>query len=154
MRGLQWGRRRRGREGGVRPRRIRQFIEPALLLLLHGGPNHGYGLIEGLRDLGLEDYPVDPSAVYRILYDLEAQGILTSTQDAEQSAGPPRRVYRLTEAGDVYLSAWMEELRATDRMLHRFLDAYDTHQREHGVTEQVTGDETPPVAHQQEDEDK
>jgi poly-beta-hydroxybutyrate-responsive repressor len=118
----------------VRPRRIRRFIEPALLLLLHGSPTHGYGLIEGLRDLGLESYPVDPSAVYRILYDLEAKGMLVSEQDAEQSAGPPRRVYALTEAGDAYLRAWVEELRATDRMLHRFLDAYGAHQREHAAS--------------------
>jgi len=81
---------------GKRPRRIRRFLEPALLLLLHSGPNHGYGLVEGLRNLGLESYPTDISAVYRILYDLEAKGLLTSGQSADESAGPPRRVYALT----------------------------------------------------------
>jgi len=106
-------------------------MEPALLLLLHGKPAHGYALVEGLRQLGLETYPTDVSAIYRILYDLEANGMLVSNQDAERTAGPPRRVYELTGAGDAYLQAWVEELHETDRLLHRFLDAYDTHRKEH-----------------------
>lgn len=114
--------------GGARPRRIRRFVEPALLLLLHGNPTHGYGLLEGLRQLGLEEYPVDISAIYRILYDLEANGMVVSRQDAAPSAGPPRRVYALTGLGDAYLSAWVEDLRLTDRLLHRFFEAYDAHQ--------------------------
>jgi PadR family transcriptional regulator PadR len=114
-----------------RPRRIRRFIEPALLLLLHCNPTHGYALIEGLSDLGLEAYPADASAIYRILYDLEAKGMLVSTQDAAQSAGPPRRVYTLTEAGDVYLKSWVQDLRETNRLLHHFLEAYDAHQKRH-----------------------
>ena len=124
-----WGR-RAGCDRG-QPRRIRRFIEPALLLLLHRNPTHGYALVEGLSELGLESYPTDVSAVYRVLYDLEARGVLISRVDATESAGPPRRVYELTEAGDAYLQAWVEDLRATDQMLSRFLDACDQHQRLH-----------------------
>ena len=116
---------------GKRPRRIRRFLEPALLLLLHRGPNHGYGLVEGLRDLGLESYPADISAVYRVLYSLEAKGLVNSEQRADESAGPPRRVYALNESGCAYLNAWVDDLRETDRVLHRFLEAYDEHQLEH-----------------------
>ncbi len=118
-------------QNDAQPRRIRRFIEPALLLLLHCNPTHGYGLVEGLRQLGLESYPTDISAIYRALNDLEARGMLVSRQDAEQSAGPPRRVYELTESGDQYLRAWVEELRATDRLLHHFMDAYDQHRQQH-----------------------
>jgi DNA-binding PadR family transcriptional regulator len=106
-------------------------LEPALLLLIHRSPAHGYALAEGLRELGLEAYPTDISAIYRILNELEAQGLVVSNQDAAQSAGPPRRVYALTEQGDVYLRAWVEDLRETDRLLHRFLQAFDAHQQEH-----------------------
>ncbi len=116
---------------GVQPCRIRRFIEPALLLLLHCTPTHGYGLLEGLRQLGLESYPTDISAIYRALNELETRDMLVSRQDAEQSAGPPRRVYKLTESGDLYLRAWVEDLRATDQLLHRFMDAYDQHQQQH-----------------------
>jgi len=126
-----YGRRRAAMPAGPRPRRIRRFLEPALLLQLHYQPSHGYKLVEGLDALGMESYPAAVSAVYRILYDLEAAGMITSTRESEQTAGPPRRVYALTEAGEVYLSAWVQELRETDRLLHRFLEAYESHMEQH-----------------------
>ncbi|MDH7488166.1 MAG: helix-turn-helix transcriptional regulator [Anaerolineae bacterium] len=126
----------------VRPRRIRRFIEPAVLLLLHDRPTHGYGLLEGLAKLGLDAYPTDQSVVYRILRDLEQAGMIASEWETEETAGPPRRVYRLTDAGDEHLKAWVEELRATDRILHRFLDAYD-HHMENGQGEFHESDEPP-----------
>ncbi|NLX36169.1 MAG: hypothetical protein GXY68_05735, partial [Chloroflexi bacterium] len=92
------------------------------------GPNHGYGIAAELNDLGLENYPVDGSVVYRVLYSLEEQGMVASTRDAVESAGPPRRVYRLTPDGDAYLLAWIDDLRETERMLRRFIDVYaETH---------------------------
>ncbi len=114
-----------GPGGAPRPRRIRRFVEPAVLLLLHRAPAHGYALLEGLRELGLEEYPMDASAIYRILYDLEAQGMVVSQASREGSAGPPRRVYSLTSQGDAYLNAWVEDLRLTDQVLHNFFEAYD-----------------------------
>jgi len=122
-RGRRW--RRGQKQGGPNPRRIRRFVEPVLLLLLHKSASHGYNLMDGLNDLGLEDYPADASAAYRTLRDLEAQGMVTSSWDTDSTAGPPRRVYCLTEAGNRYLAEWVADLRATDRILHRFLDAYD-----------------------------
>lgn len=113
--------------GGVQPRRIRRFVEPALLLLLHSRPMHGYALLEGLDRLGFDTYPADTSTVYRILRDLEGAGMIQSEWDADETAGPPRRVYRLTAAGDAYLRDWVAELQATDRLLHRFLEAYEDH---------------------------
>ena len=138
---------RRAQGGRGRPRRIRRFIEPAVLLLLHREPTHGYGLIQGLRDLGMESYPADASAIYRVLYDLEEAGMVTSTQDAAASGGPPRRVYALTVAGDEHLKAWVDDLRETDRILHRFLEAYDTHQQQHEGSQ----NETPTEAEEQGD---
>jgi DNA-binding PadR family transcriptional regulator len=111
----------------VQPRRISRFLEPALLLLLHRQASHGYALIEGLDKLGMEAYPADVSAIYRILYGLEDTGMVTSTRETAQTAGPPRRVYELTEEGQIYLAAWVQELKETDRLLHRFLDAYHEH---------------------------
>jgi len=119
------------REGDTRPRRISRFLEPALLLLLHRQTSHGYALIEGLDKLGMEAYPADVSAIYRILYDLEEAGMVTSTRETEQTAGPPRRVYELTEEGETYLATWVQELQETDRLLHGFLDAYQEHMGAH-----------------------
>ena len=125
------GRGRHGSQGGEPyPQRIRRFVEPALLLLLHMRPRHGYGLIEGLQMVGFGNYPVDTSAIYRILRQLETAGMVTSRWDTESTAGPPRRVYCLTDDGNQYLAAWVGDLRATDSILHRFLDAYDMHMKE------------------------
>ena len=126
------GRHRHGRGGrGPGPQRIQGFVEPTLLLLLHMGPMHGYGLLERMGELDLADYPVDSSMIYRTLRSLENSGMVASAWDVEETAGPPRRVYRLTEEGDAYLGEWIADLRATKQALQRFLDAYDRHM-EHG----------------------
>lgn len=117
-------------ETGGCPRRILRFLEPCLLLLLHCNETHGYELLEGLKPLGFEQDPMDSSTVYRILRSLEEQGLVTSRWDTN-NAGPARRLYRLTDAGDAYLAAWVGDLRETDRVLHHFLKVYDTHMEVH-----------------------
>ena len=87
-------------------------------------------MTDGLGMVGFDNYPVDPSAIYRILRQLETGGMVTSKWDTESTAGPPKRVYCLTEEGDRHLAAWVADLRATDKILHSFLDAYDSHMRE------------------------
>ena len=115
---------RRQVSGAACPRRISRFVEPALLLLLHRLPGHGYALIEGLRSLGLERYPIDSSAIYRALRRLENGGMVRSGWDTETEAGPPRRVYAITALGEDCLAGWVEDLKATVSVLHVFLDAY------------------------------
>ena len=124
------GRRRRGRgrRGQFAGGAIRRFLEPCLLLLLHRGANHGYELVNSLAPFGLDDVASGP--VYRTLRELEAAGLAQSEWDTQSSGGPARRVYRLTEAGHRYLADWVENLRETDSVLHRFLTAYDRHMKE------------------------
>jgi poly-beta-hydroxybutyrate-responsive repressor len=101
-----------------------------LLLLLHKAPSHGYKLIEGLSGFGFAERPVDSSVVYRHLRKMEAEGLVASAWDTEASAGPARRVYRITEEGDQALAGWVAGLRQTDRVLHAFLEAYDRQMEE------------------------
>ena len=124
------GRRRRGRggRGQFAGGAIRRFMEPVLLLLLYQDASHGYDLVSSLEPFGLGD--VAPGPVYRTLRGLETAGLVESEWDTESSAGPARRVYRLTEAGRRYLVDWVEELRETDSALHHFLAAYDRHVKE------------------------
>ncbi len=124
------GRRRRGRggRGQFAGGAIRRFMEPVLLLLLYRDASHGYDLVSALEPFGLGD--VAPGPVYRTLRGLESAGLVESEWDTESSAGPARRVYRLTEAGRRYLVDWVEELRETDSALHHFLAAYDRHVKE------------------------
>jgi PadR family transcriptional regulator PadR len=117
------GARRRARARG---HRIRRFVEPCLLLLLHQGDSHGYDLLERLREFGLGQENVDSSVVYRYLREMEERGFVTSVWDTE-GAGPPRRVYRLTPEGDQYLAWWIAGLEQTRQVVDRFLQSYTEH---------------------------
>ncbi len=109
-------------------RRAVRFLEPTLLLVLHHGPAHGYTMIEQLAQFGLED--TDPSALYRALRDMEERGWVTSFWEEEETQGPPRRVYQLTELGDEVLSWWTRDVRETSQIIDRLLDAYNRHMEE------------------------
>jgi poly-beta-hydroxybutyrate-responsive repressor len=101
-----------------------------LLLLLHCNEAHGYELQEGLKQFGFDQNPVDSSTVYRFLRSLENRGFVTSRWDTG-GAGPARRLYQITEEGDRYLAWWVEDLRETDRVLHHFIESYDSHMTGH-----------------------
>lgn len=119
------GRGRRGRGCG---RRASGMLESALLLLLHRDAAHGYTLLEQLEEFDLGG--VDPSAIYRVLRDMEAREWVTSTWDEEQSQGPPRRVYRITTLGNEVLAAWIQDLDETQKTIDRLVVAYRIHMEE------------------------
>jgi poly-beta-hydroxybutyrate-responsive repressor len=129
---MPYGRRRwhRGQEAEACPRRIHRFLEPCLLLLLHCNEAHGYELLDGLKQFGFEQNPVDSSTVYRFLRDLEERDFVTSRWDTD-GTGPARRLYQITEEGDRYLAWWIDDLRETVRVLHDFVETYDSHMEVH-----------------------
>jgi PadR family transcriptional regulator PadR len=118
----------RGRRWRGRSRRWVRLLRPALLLLLHHGPAHGYTLLEQLEEFGLVH--LNPSVVYRVLRDMEGQDWVTSTWDEEQAQGPPRRVYRLTALGDEVLGLWTQDLQETHGIIQHFLGTYSRHMEE------------------------
>jgi PadR family transcriptional regulator, regulatory protein PadR len=118
---------RRWRQRGCSRRAVR-FLDPTLLLLLHHGPAHGYTLIDRLEEFGLEN--TNPSVVYRALRNMEEKGWVTSTWDEEQTQGPPRRVYHLSELGDEVLQWWIFDLEETRQMIDNFLSTYQQHMEE------------------------
>ena len=120
--------RRRG--GATCPRRIERFLEPCLLLILHGGEAYGYELMDKLGQFGFDESPMDLSTVYRVLRYLEEQELVISRWDTE-GGGPARHLYQITAAGDEFLARWVSGLRQTDRVLHHFLETYDIHMRQH-----------------------
>jgi len=109
-------------------RRAVRFLEPALLLILHHSPAHGYTMMDQLAEFGLED--TDPSALYRALRDMEERGWVTSLWEEEETRGPPRRVYQLTELGDEVLRWWTQDVQETSQIIHRLLDTYTQHMEE------------------------
>lgn len=103
-----------------------RMLEPALLLLLHYSPAHGYTLLEGLEEFGLGG--LDSSMVYRALRDMEEKGWVASTW--EQAQGPPRRVYRLSTLGDEVLAVGAQDLEEAGRRIDHLLSAYRCHMEE------------------------
>jgi DNA-binding PadR family transcriptional regulator len=73
---------------------------------------------------------VDTSAVYRALRGMEEKGWVASSWDEEQTQGPPRRVYRLTELGDEVLRWWIRDLQETRSMIDHVLGTYQKHMEE------------------------
>ncbi len=119
------GRSRRRRRRG---RRAAWMLEPALLMLLHYSPAHGYTLLEQLKEFNLGD--LNTSVVYRALRDMEAKRWVLSTWDTKHTQGPPRRIYRLTALGDETLSRYIQDLQETGGVIDYFLGAYNRHMEE------------------------
>lgn len=99
----------------------RNFLRPALLLLLREQPAHGYDLLERLPTLGLPGD--DPGGLYRTLRRLEQDGLVSSSWEPS-SSGPDRRSYRLTRAGTEQLHRCAKELAALQETLGDFLARY------------------------------
>jgi poly-beta-hydroxybutyrate-responsive repressor len=96
----------------------KRFLQPCLLLLIAECPGHGYDLLDRLAEFGFER---DPGGLYRALRSMEHEGLLQSEWQHSE-AGPGRRRYGLTAAGEQRLRAWAQGLEETLGVLERYLD--------------------------------
>ena len=88
-----------------------RFVRPVLLAFLAKRKAHGYELMQQLQTLTLfSDDPVDASGVYKVLKEMEKEGLLTGQVDAV-SGGPSRRVLSITAQGRACLKQWRTTLR-------------------------------------------
>jgi PadR family transcriptional regulator PadR len=108
--------------------RVERLVEPALLLLLHEHPRHGYDLVENIPALVGDGADVDLGNLYRLLRGLEAEGLVSSQWDVG-APGPARRIYTLTAAGTRLLEGWATALRSTGDVITTFLDRLDRQSR-------------------------
>lgn len=99
----------------------RNYLRACVLLLLDERPAHGYDLLDGLAELGLEH--ADPGGLYRALRAMEQERLVDSRWEQSRS-GPARRRYRLTSRGREWLHAWAGTLEGVRRHLDRYLDRY------------------------------
>ncbi len=75
-------------------------------------PMYGYQIAKSLEGLGGGVLAGKQSALYPVLRNLEAAGLLESFIEPSDS-GPPRRYYRATVTGRDTLARWAEAWRAT-----------------------------------------
>jgi PadR family transcriptional regulator len=102
----------------VRPR---NWLVPVALVTLRKKSSHGYELMERAVELGFE--AINPGTVYRTLRRMEKDGLCESKWGMT-SAGPPRRMYSITDAGEAYLDLWAKSLEQYQQATDAFLQAY------------------------------
>lgn len=97
----------------------RRWIEPFVLAMLARGDTYGYAILGRLEEMRVSNGPLDVGLVYRTLRDLERDGLVSSTW-AEESAGPRRRAYELSAAGEAALDDWAVVMRERARLIGEF----------------------------------
>lgn len=104
-------------------------VSLALLAVLAAAdePMYGYQIAKRLEREGEGVLSGKQSALYPVLRNLSAAGLLDSHVEPSV-AGPPRRYYRITAAGQGVLHAWTLAWRATRDSVDSVLEGL-THER-------------------------
>jgi poly-beta-hydroxybutyrate-responsive repressor len=103
----------------VKPRLHGDMLTTSLLAFLKNwNGSYGYQLAQRLSEAGMPD--CDSGTIYRTLRQLEKTGMVSSWWDTSES-GPARRLYSLTQAGDIFLAGWIEALQNYQTMIQRAL---------------------------------
>ena len=85
-----------------------------LLALLKGWSAYGYELAQRLEEAGFGE--LNKGSLYRLLRQMERSGLVSSNWDTS-SDGPARRIYSMTQAGNLFLNNWLAFLEAHRRGL-------------------------------------
>ena len=96
-------------------------LDLLVLRTLVGGPNHGYGIAQRVRDLSRDVFQVGESSLYPALQRLTLDGYIRAewgTSDNNRRA----RYYTLTAAGRKQLAAEREEFERVVAAMRLVLD--------------------------------
>jgi poly-beta-hydroxybutyrate-responsive repressor len=99
----------------------KNWVMPVVLLMLREWSSYGYELMEKMAAFGLA--AMNPGTFYRTLRQMEKQGMVSSSWDTSE-AGPARRIYKITEAGEAYLKFWAQSLDQYQKMMDTFFRLY------------------------------
>jgi PadR family transcriptional regulator PadR len=83
---------------------------------------YGYQIAKRLQQVTDGNPPVKQGALYPVLRQLSANGLLAS-RIVPSYAGPPRRYYRITDAGRAALAEWRGIWRSTRDFVDGFTEA-------------------------------
>jgi len=99
----------------------RNWMTAVILLLLRDWSSYGYDLMERMAAFGFA--AMNPGSLYRVLRQLEKDGMVSSTWDTS-GQGPARRMYAITEAGEAYLKLWASGIEQYRTMMNTFFRLY------------------------------
>lgn len=106
--------RRRGGGGGA-------LVEPAALAALLCAGGYGYDMRKTILDKTDGEVDVDVGGLYRSLRRLEEEGAVVSRW-CDETTGPRRREYELTQQGVELAEQWLDALRARQRLDELLVD--------------------------------
>lgn len=101
----------------------RNYVRACILVLLTEEAGYGYELSDHLPDLGAAGSSAHRSGTYRLLHQMEREGLVLSHWDYSD-VGPPRHVYTITSQGLEWLHLAAPSVEAMRRGLTRFLRRY------------------------------
>lgn len=100
---------------------LKGLLDTLVMDALRAGPNYGFGIREHLgRHLGSDADMVKEATLYPLLHRLERKGLLASHHEPGDR-GSPRKYYRLTPEGQVFLDRRITEWRRVTALLQRTL---------------------------------
>ena len=103
----------------VKPRLHGDMLTTSLLAFLKNwNGSYGYQLAQRLSEAGMPE--CDSGTIYRTLRQLEKTGMVSSWWDTSEN-GPARRLYSLTQAGDIFLTGWIAALQNYQVMIQNAL---------------------------------
>jgi PadR family transcriptional regulator PadR len=85
----------------MRGETLKGHLDVLILAALEPAPQHGYAVIQALRERSGRVFDLPEGTIYPALHRLELAGLLASRWD--KSSGRSRRVYNLTRAGQAAL---------------------------------------------------
>ena len=92
-------------------------LKHALLALLNELPSHGYELKTRFSEVLGPLWPLREAQIYNNLRLLERDGLVALDERDAQRMGADRKLYGLTDAGRVALTAWLESPAPAGRKL-------------------------------------
>jgi PadR family transcriptional regulator, regulatory protein PadR len=108
----------------------REIHEVLVLGLLQDGPRHGYQIALELAERSQGMFHLKHGTLYPILHRLEADGRIAGSWTEERR---PRKVYRMTAAGRLWLTEQRERCTAVFHGLFRVLDGETGDERASGT---------------------
>ena len=96
-------------------------LDLLILKTLAPGPHHGWGVSQRIQQMSRDVLQVNQGSLYPALHRLERGGLVRSEWQI-MSEGPPRKYYRITEAGRATLRESAAQWADFSHNLLRLLD--------------------------------
>jgi len=101
-----------------------RHVPAFVLLMLAEKPSYGLEILNDLRER-MPHSLFDSAAIYKTLNKLEERNCVSYDWDTSE-AGPPKKIYALTESGRSYLNEFYEDICMRRDNLDFFINTFKT----------------------------